>query len=485
MSSKNAPERPAASWSLAARLTAWYVGSAFLLILLATGFLYWALVTNLDREDDQLLRDKIHVLGTILREEAAAGTALEREVELETGAGRRVPVFLRVLSCEGKPVLETPGMSDRLPAHLFPDPGTGVGEPGPGREIETPAGQAYRVLAARIAAGPEPGAPYLVQAALDRTYEEDLLASYRRDLAAVLGVALGLCALAGYRIARRCLRPVKDMAERVQGIQPATLNERLPVAGLPAELSVLAVRFNAMLDRLEDSFGRLARFSADIAHELRTPVNNLRGEVEVALGKPRSSEEYREVLGSSLEECGRLARIIDSLLFLARAENPQARVAGEPLDVAEELHTVRDFYEAAAAEKGVTLRVTAADGIVAPLDRTLLQRAVGNLVANALDHTPAGGVITLAAHQSGQQVAIEVADTGCGIPPEHLPHIFDRFYRVDQARTNASGRVGLGLAIVQSIAALHQGTVRIDSRPQQGTRVTLLFPLPPAKMTTL
>src|SRR5579871_2030912 len=154
MSSKNAPERPAASWSLAARLTAWYVGSAFLLILLATGFLYWALVTNLDREDDQLLRDKIHVLGTILREEAAAGTALEREVELETGAGRRVPVFLRVLSCEGKPVLETPGMSDRLPAHLFPDPGTGVGEPGPGREIETPAGQAYRVLAARIAAGP-------------------------------------------------------------------------------------------------------------------------------------------------------------------------------------------------------------------------------------------------------------------------------------------------------------------------------------------
>ncbi len=480
MSSKNAPERPAASWSLAARLTAWYVGSAFLLILLATGFLYWALVTNLDREDDQLLRDKIHVLGTILGEEVGATTALEREVERETGAGRRVPVFLRVLDREGRLVLETPGMSDRLPRELFPDP-----DAGPGREVETPTGQAYRVLAARITADAGPASGYLVQAALDRTYEEDLLSGYRRDLGIVLGITLALCALAGYQIVRRCLKPVHAIAERVQGIQPTTLNERLPVAGLPAELSVLAVRFNAMLDRLEDSFSRLARFSADIAHELRTPVNNLRGEVEVALGKPRSLDEYREVLGSALEECGRLARIIDSLLFLARSESPQARVVGESLDVGAELATVREFYEAAAAEKGVTLRVAAGAGIVAALDRTLLQRAVGNLVANALDHTPAGGVITLAARTTGQEVALEVADTGCGIPPEHLPHIFDRFYRVDQARTNASGRVGLGLAIVQSIAALHRGTVSIASQPQQGTRVTLVFPLAPAKMTIL
>jgi two-component system heavy metal sensor histidine kinase CusS len=485
MSSKNAPEQPAATWSLAARLTAWYVGSAFLLILLATGFLYWALITNLDREDDQLLRDKIHVLGTILREEAGAATALEREVELETGAGRRVPVFLRVLDPKGAHVLETPGMSDRLPASLFPEPGPIQSEPGPGREIETPDGQAYRVLAARLPADSARESGYLIQAALDRTYEEDLLAGYRRDLGIVLGIALGVCALAGYQIVRRCLQPVNAMAERVQGIQPTTLNERLPVAGLPAELSVLAGRFNAMLDRLEDSFSRLARFSADIAHELRTPVNNLRGEVEVALGKPRSLDEYREVLGSALEECGRLTRIIDSLLFLARAESPQARVAGEPLDVGQELATVRDFYEVAAAEKGVTLEVMAAEGIVAALDRTLLQRAVGNLVANALDHTPAGGVVTLTARATGPEVVIEVADTGCGIPPEHLPHIFDRFYRVDQARTNASGRVGLGLAIVQSIAALHQGTVSIASRPQQGTCVTLTFPVPSTKMTTL
>ena len=251
------------------------------------------------------------------------------------------------------------------------------------------------------------------------------------------------------------------------------------MAGLPAELLALADTFNEMLDRLEESFGRLARFSTDIAHELRTPVNNLRGEVEVALGKPRGPEEYRDVLGSCLEECGRLARLIDSLLFLARAESPQAPVAREPLDVGRELATIRAFYEAAAAEAGVTLAVAAPDGVVAALDRTLFQRAVGNLVANALAHTPAGGSVTLRAAADGDRLRVEVADTGSGIAPEHLPHVFDRFYRADPARATADGRVGLGLAIVKSIAELHGGTAAVVSTPGQGTRVTLRFPAAP------
>src|SRR5262249_7366571 len=154
-------------------------------------------------------------------------------------------------------------------------------------------------------------------------------------------------------------------AETTRRIRSTTLHERVELAGLPAELSVLAGTFNEMLDRLEESFTRLARFSADIAHELRTPVNNLRGEAEVALGKARAPEEYREVLGSCLEECGRLSRIIDSLLFLARAESPETQIAREWIDVGRELAVVRDFYEAAAGEAGVTLRLAAPQGIVA------------------------------------------------------------------------------------------------------------------------
>src|SRR5262249_19800144 len=150
------------------------------------------------------------------------------------------------------------------------------------------------------------------------------------------------------------------------------------------------------LDRLQESFDRLSRFSADIAHELRTPVNNLRGEAEVALGRPRSVDDYREVLGSCVEECSRLSSLIDNLLFLARAESPQTQIGKERFDVVAELGKVRDFYEAAAAEAGVSLVVRPNERLLVELDRTLFQRAVGNLLANALAHTPAEGTVTLA-----------------------------------------------------------------------------------------
>jgi two-component system heavy metal sensor histidine kinase CusS len=312
--------------------------------------------------------------------------------------------------------------------------------------------------------------------ALDRTYEDDLLAGYRRNLWIVLGTALVACAVVGYQIARRGLRPVADITDMARRVRSTTLDRRIVSRGLPAELSALAGTFNEMLDRLEESFNRLGRFSADIAHELRTPVNNLRGEAEVALGQARTPQEYREVLGSCLEECARLARIIDSLLFLARAESPQAQIAREQVDVGRELGAIHDFYEASAGEAGVALQVTCPDGLLAHLDRTLFQRALGNLVANALAHTAAGGTVTLAGFRQDNAVRVEVSDTGCGIPPAHLAHVFDRFYRVDDARSSASGRVGLGLAIVKSIAGLHRGSAAIQSELGKGTCVTLAFP---------
>jgi two-component system heavy metal sensor histidine kinase CusS len=268
---------------------------------------------------------------------------------------------------------------------------------------------------------------------------------------------------------------VEAVARTAARVDPGHLGERIATAGLPAELLALASTFNAMLDRLEESFTRLRRFSADIAHELRTPVGNLRGEIEVALGRPRSAEEYREVLGSGLEECGRLAGLIDGLLFLARAESPRAQIGRERLDVAEELRAVSEFYEATAAEAGVRLAVAGDRAVPAELNRPLFQRAVGNLLANALAHTPPGGSVTLTARQAGSEVEVEVTDTGGGIPAEHLPHVFDRFYRADEARSG--GGVGLGLAIVRGIVELHGGTAEVHSEPGSGTRVRLIFPV--------
>jgi two-component system heavy metal sensor histidine kinase CusS len=481
MSSKSDRKPAGRPWSLAARLTAWYAGSAFLLILSATGFLYWALVANLDREDDQILADKVYLLRGILRDRPDDSESLKREIEEEWVARQAGSIYVRILDESGRLVLETPGMSAAVGRELFPDAGPVGAEPGRGTEVWTRGGQSFRLLAVRAEVGSAGGPTRVVQLAFDRTYEEALLAGYRRNLWLVLGAALVLCAFTGYHIARRGLRPLAEITATARRIRSTTLSERLADHGLPADLAVLAATFNEMLDRLEESFARLARFSADIAHELRTPVNNLRGEAEVALSRPRSPEEYREVLGSGLEECGRLSRLIDSLLFLARAEVPETQIAAEPVDVGRELHVVREFYATTAAEAGVALRVSTGETLTADLDRTLFQRAVGNLVANALAHTLAGDTVTLSAAADGDAVRVEVADTGRGIPPEHLPHLFDRFYRVDPSRSTASGGVGLGLAIVKSIVALHRGSAEITSEVGRGTCVRLVFPLRAAR----
>jgi two-component system heavy metal sensor histidine kinase CusS len=232
-----------------------------------------------------------------------------------------------------------------------------------------------------------------------------------------------------------------------------------------------------MLNRIEDAFARLSRFSADIAHELRTPVNVLRGEVEVALGRPRTIGEYQDVLGSCLEEYGRLTRLIDNLLFLARAEDPKTVLGTEAVDVRHELVKVREFFDAAASDAGVQLTVNAQPGMIVAADRGLFHRAIGNLVANSLAHTISGGKITLQSTQSNAEVRVEVVDTGEGISPEHLPYLFDRFYRADQARSAGGGRVGLGLSIVKGIVELHGGTVSVKSEPGQGTTISLTFPV--------
>jgi two-component system, OmpR family, heavy metal sensor histidine kinase CusS len=473
--------------SLATRLTAWYSFSAFALVLGATGFMYWLLASNLDRESDEALADQVHVLRQLLHDRPNDRAALRQEVEWEGPVRQYAHVYVRILDQDGQTIMETADMSGLLGTQVFPDPVPADAEPVGATTVHAAADRPYRVLAVQATVG-VPGRPvHTIQVALDRSRVEGLLSEYRRGLWVVLGLALFGCAVIGYRIARRGIQPLREITATARRIRSNTLNERLEIPDLPAELLALATTFNEMLDRLEESFGRLARFSADIAHELRTPLNNLRGEAEVALARPRSPDEYREVLGSSLEELERLSRMIDGLLFLARAENPEVEIDREPLDVGQELEGIRDYYEAAAAEAGVQLQVSRPKQAVAALNRALIQRAVVNLVENALAHTPPDGIITLSAVVKEGAIEIEVADPGAGISPVDLPHVFDRFYRADRARSSAGGRFGLGLAIVKSIADLHRGSVHIASKTGQGTRVTLRFPqqtAPPAALLT-
>ncbi len=475
MSSKPGTDQPvsaSAAWSLAARLTAWYAGSSFVLILAAVGSLYLGLSRSLDREDDDQLADQVRVLRDTLAARPGDLEAVRREAGEEFQSRQRTRVYVRLLDADGRVLVETPGYGGLLPPADCPTPADAPDRGTAGRFTD---GRPVRLMAVRVVVGPT---GYVVQTAIDRTPEAELLAEYRRNLWAVLGAALVCCGGVGYQIARRGLRPVRRVTDTARRIDPAHLGERIDPAGLPAELLALADTVNAMLDRLEASFTRLARFSADIAHELRTPVNNLRGGVEVALGQPRTPGEYREVLGSALEECGRLARLIDSLLFLARAENPRAEVARERVDVGTELHTVREFYEPAAADRGIRLEVVADCRVEAVLNRPLFQRAVGNLIENALAHTPAGGRVALSVTPAGGWVEVVVTDTGRGIPPDHLPHVFDRFYRADPARTSTGGNLGLGLAIVRGVAEIHGGTAVAESDDGRGMRLRMRFPAP-------
>jgi two-component system, OmpR family, heavy metal sensor histidine kinase CusS len=460
-------------WSVATRLTIWYAISAFSLIAVATGLLYWVLIRNLDRADDRLLADKARVIEAMLNR-PHDDAAIRQEVEEAWKARQDTQVYVRVLDAHGDITAETPGMREVLPVKAFPAP---VADPGEGRDVQTDDDRTFRILAVRGMHDSPQGAPSLVQVGTDRSHEFELLASYRRYLFSVLAAAFVLCSIIGHQIARRGIQPVRDITDTARRIRAANLSERLTAEGLPSELLALAETFNQMLERLDQSFSRISRFSTDIAHELRTPLNNLLGGIEVALSRPRSAEDYREALVSSVEECGRLARLIDSLLFLARAEAPKAVITRERLDLGVELTTVCNFYEAAANEAGVRLTVVAQEPTVARVNRLLFQRAVNNVVSNALAHTPRGGSITLAATNRETVGIVEVVDTGCGIAAAHLPHVFDRFYRVDQARRSSEGaHVGLGLSLVKSIVELHGGTADISSELGCGTKVTLRFP---------
>jgi two-component system heavy metal sensor histidine kinase CusS len=255
-------------------------------------------------------------------------------------------------------------------------------------------------------------------------------------------------------------------------VGPTQLNERVSAIGWPHELQPLAAAFDDMLGRLEQSFERLSQFSADLAHELRTPILNIRGEAEVALTRSRSADEYREVIESTIGECQHLSNIVDNLLFLARSEAAEGHVQRTTFDGRKAIERIIAFHEPMAEEQNVAVECEGAAQFVA--DEMLFGRAISNVLENALHHTPAGGTILVTLAERGAQSDVSIKDTGSGIAPEHLPRVFDRFYRAESSRTSEGS--GLGLALVKSIMDLHGGSAQIASTPGQGTTVTLSFP---------
>jgi heavy metal sensor kinase len=316
----------------------------------------------------------------------------------------------------------------------------------------------------------------LVQVALPMERVELALRRYLDTLLVLVPVGLGLAAIGGALLARSALSPVDRMSRSARRITAEDLRQRIAPGGTGDELDRLADTLNDMLARLDDAFAEMRRFAADAAHELRTPLTALRGGIEVALRAERSSEEYRRVLGSSLEEVDRLVRLAEDLLLFSRfssgAPMPRDRVELEPL-----LVEVFDTATRLADGTGVTVRLGPVEPAVVTGDAGALRRALLNVAGNAVKYTPAGGKVELSLTVGDGMVRIIVRDTGVGIAPEDVARIFQPFVRLDTARARSTGGAGLGLAMTRSIVEAHRGRLHVDSSPGAGSTFTVELPL--------
>jgi len=314
------------------------------------------------------------------------------------------------------------------------------------------------LIKTRIADAP----PMLVAVAIDMSAHVNFMMRFRDTLMAFLIGAALLSSLLGWLAVRRGLAPLRAMRERAAQVTASRLDERLPIDAVPVEFANLAVTLNEMLERLQHAFRRLSAFSSDIAHEFRTPISNLMTQTQVELSQARDSADYRDVLVSNCEEFERLGRMITDMLYLAKAEDGLQLPSRQRFALDREVDEVLDFYDAAAEERDIRLSRSGSGELLG--DRSMLRRAISNLVSNALRYSSAGSEISVRIACTPSMLQISVVNEGQTIEPEHLPHLFDRFYRADKARSHkeADG-TGLGLAITRAIVVAHGGEVNVTS----------------------
>jgi len=460
--------------SLATRLGLLFAVLAVSVFGIAGFHLYQSLSQQLQKRDDTTLSNAIDQLRHSLEEfEGVEAVRADPHRLLDVVTGHK-GMFLTIRDSAGALLAASPGGDAFLPGD-FPVAENHNPDMVSLRDWQVRSGKRGRVLSTWAKVGKGPNNQVLLIVA--RENPKETMAELKAHLEDLLWtILIGACstALFGYIIARRGLGPLRAVAKMASEITAHQLGGRLKVEDAPLELRAMVHAFNRMLDRLEDSFRRLTRFSSDIAHDLRTPISNLMVETQVTLAQRRSVQEYEELLVSNVEEYERLTRMIENMLFLAHADNAEVMLRKETLSSEVELKRIAEYFEGMAEEAGIMLDVDASGSLLA--DPMLFRRAVSNLVVNAIRYTTRGERMTIRGYPHGDaEFVIEVSNPGVGIPPEHLSRIFDRFYRVDTSRVKSQTSFGLGLAIVRSIAALHGGSVQVESVQNGLTTFRLIF----------
>jgi len=480
MSSKSAsPSAPSIQerlqgLSMVSTLTFFHALSSAIILLAICSITYLGVARDLETRNNDYIGDETNVLLAILQEPNGKAN-LQKGINREQAERAHVVHYVRVLDQRGRTLLENPQMELILPAALFPVPTSTRSSLQGNIKRQAIDGNVYKLSSIRTAIegfGPD---AEVVQIAFDISSMEDFLADFRTKLAMLLVLGVGLSAVAGFFTARRGLSPLARITGTTKEMTVSRLNERIHPGQWPHEIATLARHFNSMLDRLQESFDGLFHYTGNLAHELRTPINNLMIEGDIALLRERTPQEYQKVIGSSMEEYERLSRLIDSLLFLARSDNSAHKIKQQAMDVGNEIQRMTEFYSALALDQGV--EICCQGGAILSADAVLFRRAVSNLISNSLKYTPPAGKIVVSVRQRDDaSIEISVSDTGCGIGAEQLPHVFDRFYRGDRADEGEIQGCGLGLSIVKAIMTMHGGSIEVQSQPGQGTKVTLRFP---------
>ena len=451
--------------TIRARLTLWYVALLALILLAFCAFLYLSLARTLHDETDRTLAaeaqralDTLDIQeGTVRLADPPEGVATGTLVVLGDAAGRPL------------------GTTAPPPALVAL---AGATARGSGQSLTTVrlAGDAeWRVLTVPVVEGGQPVA--ILQVARSERGVETAL----NQLLLLMGVAVPLTLLlavaGGVFLASRALTPIDRITRTAALIGGEDLSRRLALPASPDEVGRLAATFDGMLARLEEAFARQRRFTADASHELRTPLALLTSRAEVALARPRDAPEYRQVLEGMRDDANRMARLLGELLTLARADGGQEALVREPVALAELVDDTVAALEPLAVERAVTLVSGALAPCVVAGDQTRLTQLLVNLVDNALKYTPAGGRVTVGLARDADTALLTVADTGIGIGPEHLPQLFERFYRVDAARDRGAGGAGLGLAIAAWIVRAHGGELAVSSELGVGSTFSVRLPL--------
>jgi two-component system heavy metal sensor histidine kinase CusS len=453
-------------WSLTTRLTLFFSAAIAFIVIGVSAMMYRELVHQLHEKEELELKDDLRIQEEVF--EYIAKKQQPTQWQHEWGERREDDQGFawRLVDAGGAVLSASPNID-----HFAP--GMQRAATGKKRFVRTDGAPDRYFLEYSLSMDKIAGSGARLQGILDVSRDERVLRRYFTKLSGVVALAIVLATGIGWLLARRGLAPVRAISAEIGRINAEKLHARIANEAWPAELQQLALSFDDMLARLERSFEQLSRFSSDLAHEFRSPINNMVAAASVTLGRARDAAQYRNTLEVVIEEGDRLSRMVSSMLFLARADNAEQGLRLEPVSTGVEFQKLVEFFEIGADDQGVTLQVDGECHLMA--DPLLLRRALSNLMTNALRYTPRGGTIVLKAQEQGGAVLISVCDNGAGIAQEHLPYLFDRFYRVDAARS-ATDSTGLGLAVVRSIVELHGGGVSVRSEPGQGACFEMRFP---------